>query len=89
MIMLALSGSARSNRALNAGYFCFQALLQSYDSTIQKKSPLVSSTFVLVLNITIFGVKSLNDVSYCMNCLLVTYNTVTFLSNQVPFYFSS
>jgi GPI mannosyltransferase 2 len=42
MIMLAVSGSARSNGALNAGYFCFQALLQSYDSAIGKKRPLVS-----------------------------------------------
>ncbi|KAK3145140.1 hypothetical protein QOZ80_4AG0323800 [Eleusine coracana subsp. coracana] len=42
MIMLALSGSARSNGALNAGYFCFQALLQTYDSVIQKKRPLLA-----------------------------------------------
>ncbi|TVU13444.1 hypothetical protein EJB05_40501, partial [Eragrostis curvula] len=42
MIMLALSGSARSNGALNAGYFCFQALLQAYDSAIQKKRPLLA-----------------------------------------------
>ncbi|KAL6623255.1 hypothetical protein ACP70R_033134 [Stipagrostis hirtigluma subsp. patula] len=39
MIMLALSGSARSNGALNAGYFCFQALLQAYDAAVQKKRP--------------------------------------------------
>ncbi|XP_044967887.1 GPI mannosyltransferase 2-like isoform X2 [Hordeum vulgare subsp. vulgare] len=37
MIMLALSGSARSNGALNAGYICFEALLQAYDAAIQKK----------------------------------------------------
>jgi phosphatidylinositol glycan class V len=42
MIMLAVSGSARSNGALNAGYFCFQALLQAYDAAIQKKRPIVS-----------------------------------------------
>ncbi|CAL4892171.1 unnamed protein product [Urochloa decumbens] len=39
-IMLALSGSARSNGALNAGYFCFQALLQAYDAAVRKKRPL-------------------------------------------------
>lgn len=41
MIMLALSGSARSNGALNAGYFCFQALLHAYDAAFQKKQPMV------------------------------------------------
>ncbi|GJN11814.1 hypothetical protein PR202_ga30039 [Eleusine coracana subsp. coracana] len=49
MIMLALSGSARSNGALNAGYFCFQALLQTYDSVIQKKRPL-GSWFLEILS---------------------------------------
>ncbi|KAM0855606.1 hypothetical protein ACQ4PT_049672 [Festuca glaucescens] len=42
MIMLAVSGSARSNGALNAGYFCFQALLQAYDAAIQKKRPILA-----------------------------------------------
>uniref|UniRef100_A0A0D9XZJ2 GPI mannosyltransferase 2 n=1 Tax=Leersia perrieri TaxID=77586 RepID=A0A0D9XZJ2_9ORYZ len=42
MIMLALSGSARSNGALNAGYFCFQALLHAYDAAFQKKSPMLA-----------------------------------------------
>lgn len=42
MIMLALSGSARSNGALNAGYFCFQALLQAYDAAVQKKRPILA-----------------------------------------------
>ncbi|CAN6342948.1 unnamed protein product [Urochloa humidicola] len=41
-IMLALSGSARSNGALNAGYFCFQALLQAYDAAVRKKRPLLA-----------------------------------------------
>ncbi|GJN27921.1 hypothetical protein PR202_gb15986 [Eleusine coracana subsp. coracana] len=59
MIMLALSGSARSNGALNAGHFCFQALLQTYDSVIQKKRPLVSSTLVFVVHRTIWPVKIL------------------------------
>ncbi|XP_062204044.1 uncharacterized protein LOC133906227 [Phragmites australis] len=42
MIMLALSGSARSNGALNAGYFCFQALLQAYVAVLRKKRPLLA-----------------------------------------------
>ncbi|EAZ20567.1 hypothetical protein OsJ_36176 [Oryza sativa Japonica Group] len=42
MIMLALSGSARSNGALNAGYFCFQALLHAYDAAFQKKQPMLA-----------------------------------------------
>ncbi|KAL5225099.1 hypothetical protein ABZP36_011738 [Zizania latifolia] len=42
MIMLSLSGSARSNGALNAGYFCFQALLHAYDATFQKKRPILA-----------------------------------------------
>ncbi|VAH36601.1 unnamed protein product [Triticum turgidum subsp. durum] len=44
MIMLALSGSARSNGALNAGYICFEALLQAYDAAIQKKRPMALVT---------------------------------------------
>jgi phosphatidylinositol glycan class V len=47
--MLALSGSARSNGALNAGYFCFQALLQAYNAGVQKKRPLVRSTSVVIV----------------------------------------
>ena len=54
VIMLALSGSARSNGALNAGYFCFQALLQAYDATAQKKRPLVCSTSVIIMNNSIW-----------------------------------
>nr|CAB3465944.1 unnamed protein product [Digitaria exilis] len=41
VIMLAISGSARSNGALNAGYFCFQALLRAYDAAVNKKRPLL------------------------------------------------
>lgn len=54
VIMLALSGSARSNGALNAGYFCFQALLQAYDATVQKKRPLVCSTSVIIMSNSIW-----------------------------------
>ncbi|KAG8048728.1 hypothetical protein GUJ93_ZPchr0009g2049 [Zizania palustris] len=42
MIMVALSGSARSNGAINAGYFCFQALLHAYDAVFQKKRPMLA-----------------------------------------------
>lgn len=48
MIMLALSGSARSNGAVNAGYFCFMALMQAISAVIQKKRPFVS-IFLLFL----------------------------------------
>ncbi|XP_020256887.1 GPI mannosyltransferase 2 isoform X2 [Asparagus officinalis] len=37
MLLLALSGAARSNGAINAGYFCFLAMLQVCDAIIQKK----------------------------------------------------
>eukprot|EP00268_Persea_americana_P035526 TRINITY_DN3507_c0_g1_i5.p1 TRINITY_DN3507_c0_g1~~TRINITY_DN3507_c0_g1_i5.p1 ORF type:complete len:139 (-),score=15.80 TRINITY_DN3507_c0_g1_i5:1366-1782(-) len=36
VLLLALSGSARSNGVLNAGYFCFQAMHQSYDAIFRK-----------------------------------------------------
>ncbi|CAM0949832.1 unnamed protein product [Alopecurus aequalis] len=34
--------SSLSNGALNAGYFCFQTLLQAYDAAIQKKRPILA-----------------------------------------------
>ncbi|KAK9122640.1 hypothetical protein Sjap_012242 [Stephania japonica] len=37
VLLLALSGSARSNGVLNAGYFCFQAMHQAYDAILRKK----------------------------------------------------
>ncbi|MQL74968.1 hypothetical protein Taro_007332 [Colocasia esculenta] len=36
MLLLSLSGSARSNGVLNAGYFCFQAMHQAYDAISRK-----------------------------------------------------
>ncbi|XP_073104002.1 uncharacterized protein [Elaeis guineensis] len=42
MLLLALSGSARSNGALNAGYFCFQAMQHAYNAIIQKKRPILA-----------------------------------------------
>ena len=77
VIMLTLSGSARSNGALNAGYLCFQALLQAYDAAVQKKRPLVCSTSVinLLLWIIVFGMKRLNDIPYCIKLSFVSISS--------------
>ncbi|KAI3970266.1 hypothetical protein MKX01_023913 [Papaver californicum] len=37
VLLFALSGFARSNGVLNAGYICFQAMHQAYDAIFQKK----------------------------------------------------
>ncbi|PIA49691.1 hypothetical protein AQUCO_01300449v1 [Aquilegia coerulea] len=37
VLQLALSGSARSNGVLNAGYFCFQTMHKAYDAIFQKR----------------------------------------------------
>ncbi|XP_011625278.1 GPI mannosyltransferase 2 [Amborella trichopoda] len=37
VFLLALSGSARSNGLLNAGYLCFQAMHRAYDAIFHKK----------------------------------------------------
>ncbi|XP_054823090.1 uncharacterized protein LOC129321378 isoform X2 [Prosopis cineraria] len=37
VIFLALSGSARSNGVLNAGYFCYQTMHRAYDALFQKR----------------------------------------------------
>ncbi|KAJ1696753.1 hypothetical protein LUZ63_005265 [Rhynchospora breviuscula] len=42
MLMFALSGSARSNGAVNAGYICFMALMQAIGAFFQKKRPLLA-----------------------------------------------
>lgn len=49
MLLLALSGSARSNGALNAGYFCFQALKLAYDAIIHKKNHIVRSHYLCLI----------------------------------------
>ncbi|XP_072989589.1 uncharacterized protein [Typha latifolia] len=46
-MLLALSGSARSNGALNAGYLCFLAILQAYVAIIQKKKPMLAVKAIL------------------------------------------
>lgn len=40
--LLALSGSARSNGILNAGYVCFETLHQTFDVIMERKSAFVS-----------------------------------------------
>jgi phosphatidylinositol glycan class V len=72
MIMLALSGSARSNGALNAGYFCFQALLQAYDAAIQKKRPIVS--FILVGSIFPLFLRLAYDQNCPQNLQIQVFN---------------
>ncbi|RZC69561.1 hypothetical protein C5167_032698 [Papaver somniferum] len=37
VLLFALSGAARSNGVLNAGYICFQAIHRAYDAIVQKK----------------------------------------------------
>lgn len=45
VLWLALSGFARSNGVLNAGYFGFQAMHQAYDAFYLKKRAFVSFSF--------------------------------------------
>lgn len=42
VLWLAISGCARSNGVLNAGYFCFQTMHQAYDALFLKKRHFVS-----------------------------------------------
>ena len=45
---LALSGLARSNGILNAGYFCYQTMHRAYDAVFQKRQASVSSSIIPV-----------------------------------------
>ncbi|XP_042445987.1 GPI mannosyltransferase 2-like [Zingiber officinale] len=47
ILLFALSGSARSNGALNAGYFCFQALRHAYDAINHKKKLLAAQAILI------------------------------------------
>ncbi|KAJ8619518.1 hypothetical protein MRB53_028047 [Persea americana] len=49
VLLLALSGSARSNGVLNAGYFCFQAMHQSYDAIFRKNQASKSAVRVIIV----------------------------------------
>lgn len=48
MLWLALSGSARSNGVLNAGYFCFQTMHEAYEAIFLKKRAYLSVQVLLV-----------------------------------------
>lgn len=59
-LLFALSGSVRSNGVLNAGYYGFKALHQSYYAMYVKKRPHVSAIDFLYFYYLIFTrVKSL------------------------------
>ena len=49
VLWLAVSGSARSNGVLNAGYYVFKALNQSYYAMYVKKHACVSPSSVLLI----------------------------------------
>jgi phosphatidylinositol glycan class V len=44
VLWFALSGCARSNGVLNAGYFCFQTLHRAYDAVFIEKRAYVSES---------------------------------------------
>lgn len=48
VLWLAISGCARSNGVLNAGYFCFQTMHQAYDALFLKKRHFVSLWFFMI-----------------------------------------
>lgn len=51
VLWFALSGCARSNGVLNAGYFCFQTLHRAYDAVfIEKRAYVSESIFCPVYN---------------------------------------
>jgi len=45
VLWFALSGCARSNGILNAGYICFQTMHRAYEALYQKKRAYVSYTY--------------------------------------------
>lgn len=60
MLLLGVSGTTRSNGAINAGYFSFKALLQAYDAITNKKS------FKLALKAIVGGAA-------CSICMFVPF----------------
>ncbi|KAK9156606.1 hypothetical protein Scep_003180 [Stephania cephalantha] len=60
VLLLAVSGSARSNGVLNAGYFCFQAMHQAYDAILRKKhawpQSISANMLMLAVQVLITGV---------------------------------
>ncbi|KAD5961605.1 hypothetical protein E3N88_13078 [Mikania micrantha] len=71
-ILLALSGCARSNGVLNAGYIGFQTMHQAYDALFLQKNPF-GRWFS-----TIFPVKTVAKFSACitdtLNCIMLNYS---------------
>lgn len=47
VLFLALSGCARSNGVLNAGYLCFQTMHRAYDAMFQKKRVILALQIVI------------------------------------------
>ncbi|XP_020576225.1 GPI mannosyltransferase 2-like isoform X2 [Phalaenopsis equestris] len=60
MLLLAVSGAARSNGAINAEYFCLKELLQTYDAITYKRS--IS-----------LGLQAIVNGALCSVCLLVPF----------------
>ncbi|KAL9679927.1 hypothetical protein QQ045_017798 [Rhodiola kirilowii] len=48
IILLALSGSVRSNGILNAGYVCFETLHLTYDTILHRKSAFAAIKFLIL-----------------------------------------
>ncbi|CAM8951644.1 unnamed protein product [Rhodiola kirilowii] len=48
IILLALSGSVRSNGILNAGYVCFETLHRTYDTILHRKSAFAAIKFLIL-----------------------------------------
>ncbi|CAM8949231.1 unnamed protein product [Rhodiola kirilowii] len=48
IILLALSGSVRSNGILNAGYVCFETLHRTYDTILHRKSAFAATKFLIL-----------------------------------------
>ncbi|KAK8958510.1 hypothetical protein KSP40_PGU002961 [Platanthera guangdongensis] len=88
MLLLGVSGTARSNGAINAGYFCFKALLQTYDIITNKKS------IRLALQAIVFGASfsicllvpfaAFQLYGYCNICLNASDGARPWCKSRVP-----
>nr|DAD33690.1 TPA_asm: hypothetical protein HUJ06_012541 [Nelumbo nucifera] len=65
MLLFALSGSARSNGVLNAGYFCFRAMHQAYDAIFQRKN-IILAVEVLIVGAMKWSLGAKKDCLFCM-----------------------
>nr|CAB3462118.1 unnamed protein product [Digitaria exilis] len=96
VIMLAISSSARSNGALNAGYFCFQALLRAYDAAVNKKRPLGSwfleilpSQYVLFIIKASLYVDPSDSIAKIPTSVPLMKVSTRFLSASPPIYWAA